>query len=77
MKDVIDGVAIKEFVGLRTKMYSLLTTNKKETKYAKGVKRSWLNIELNTPIMSIASSMSAHIYTVSLHLDHRAILLLG
>ena len=40
MKDEMDGFAIKEFVGLRAKMYSILTTNKKETKKAKGVKKS-------------------------------------
>ena len=39
MKDEMDGFAIKEFVGLRAKMYSILTTNKKETKKAKGVKK--------------------------------------
>ena len=40
MKDEMDGVAIKEFVGIRAKMYSILTTSKKETKKAKGVKKS-------------------------------------
>ena len=40
MKDEIDGVGIKEFVALRAKMYSILTTNKKETKKAKGVKKT-------------------------------------
>ena len=38
MKDEIDGVGINEFVALRAKMYSILTTNKKQTKKAKGVK---------------------------------------
>ena len=40
MKDEMDGIAIKEFVGLRAKMYSILTTNKKEAKKAKRVKKS-------------------------------------
>ena len=40
MKDEMDGIAIKEFVGLRAKMYSILTTNKKEAKKAQRVKKS-------------------------------------
>ena len=40
MKDEMDGAAIKEFVGIRAKVYSILTTSKKETKKAKGVKKS-------------------------------------
>ena len=40
MKDEMNGIAIKKFVGLLAKMYSILTTNKKEAKKAKGVKKS-------------------------------------
>ena len=40
MKDEIDAVGIKEFVALRAKMYSILTTNNKETKKTKGVKKA-------------------------------------
>ena len=36
LKDETAGVAIKEFVGLKLKMYSYLTDNKSEHKKAKG-----------------------------------------
>ena len=36
----MDGVAIKEFVGLRAKMYSILTTNKEESKDATEVTKA-------------------------------------
>ena len=38
MKDETDGVPIIEFVGLRSKMYSLLLDNGKEKKTGKGIK---------------------------------------
>ena len=37
MKDEFHGEPIVEFVGLRSKMYSILQTDSKETKRAKGV----------------------------------------
>jgi len=40
MKDECNGVAAREFVGLRAKMYSLLADKEKKT--AKGVKRSFV-----------------------------------
>ena len=43
MINELDGVGIKEFVGLRAKMYSILTTIKKETKKAKGIKKTVVN----------------------------------
>ena len=43
MIDEMDGVGIKEFVGLRAKMYSILTTIKKETKKTKGIKKTVVN----------------------------------
>ena len=39
MKDELNGEIIEEFVGLRTKMYSL-KTKKEEIKKAKGVKKN-------------------------------------
>ena len=39
MKDETDGVPIIEFVGLRSKMYSLLLDNGKEKKTGKGIKK--------------------------------------
>ena len=39
MKDDLNGEIIKEFVGLRTKMYSL-KTKKEEMKNEKGVKKN-------------------------------------
>ena len=43
MIDEMDGVGIKEFVGLRAKIYSILTTIKKETKKTKGIKKTVVN----------------------------------
>ena len=40
MKDEIDGVAIKEFVGLKPKMYSFLTDHNREHKKGKGMNRN-------------------------------------
>ena len=40
MKDEMKGIAIAEFVGLRAKMYSILTRKGKEVKKAKGVSKS-------------------------------------
>ena len=37
MKDELNGVKIDEFVGLKSKMYSLIATNDKEVNKAKGV----------------------------------------
>ena len=45
MKDETAGVSIKEFVGLKPKMYSYLVNGKSEHKKAKGVSR-------NVPIIS-------------------------
>lgn len=39
MKDECNGSIIREFVGLRSKMYSIDIVNKKEIKKAKGVKK--------------------------------------
>ena len=39
MKDETDGIPIIEFVGLRSKMYSLLLDNGKEKKTGKGIKK--------------------------------------
>ncbi|XP_065364524.1 uncharacterized protein LOC135957667 [Calliphora vicina] len=43
MKDENNGILMKEFVGLRAKMYSFKTEDLKETKKAKGVKRNVSN----------------------------------
>ena len=40
MKDELDGLPIKEFVGLRSKMYSYITDNNKSGKTAKGIKKN-------------------------------------
>ena len=41
-KDETEGIPIKEFVGLRSKMYSILLDNGKEKKTGKGIKKSAL-----------------------------------
>jgi hypothetical protein len=40
MKDECAGVPVAEFVGLRPKMYSILKSDSKELKKAKGVKKN-------------------------------------
>ena len=40
MKDEMKGIAIAESVGLRAKLYSILTRKGKEVKKAKGVNKS-------------------------------------
>ena len=40
MKDELGGVIIKEFIGLRAKMYLVSPANRKEMKKAKGVKKN-------------------------------------
>ena len=40
MKDEVDGVPIREFIGLRSKMYSYEKENGKGGRTAKGVKKS-------------------------------------
>ena len=42
-KDETNGIAASEFVGLRSKMYSLLLSDDKEKKTAKGVKKSFVS----------------------------------
>ena len=64
MKDEMGGVAIKEFLEVQAMMYSILTTNKKETKTAKGIKKSVVKHRAEHSNLSIASSISAHIYPV-------------
>ena len=39
MKDELNGVKTREFVGLKSKMYSLIANNDKEVNKAKGVKK--------------------------------------
>jgi len=41
-KDEANGIAPLEFVGLRSKMYSLLLPGNKEKKTAKGIKKSYV-----------------------------------
>ena len=45
-KDETAGVPIVEFVGLRAKMYSMLTKGEKENKKGKGIKKSVLKKEI-------------------------------
>ena len=45
-KDESAGVPIKEFVGLRSKMYSYMKENQKENRTAKGTKKNIINNEL-------------------------------
>ena len=42
-KDELHGVAPLEFVGLRSKMYSLLLPDKKSKRTAKGIKKSFVD----------------------------------
>jgi len=46
MKDETAGIPIKEFIGLRSKMYSVLIDDGKEKKTAKGIGRSVIKKEL-------------------------------
>ena len=46
-KDETSGVPIVEFVGLRSKMYSILLDTKKEKKTGKGIKKSALKKYIN------------------------------
>jgi ssDNA-binding Zn-finger/Zn-ribbon topoisomerase 1 len=46
-KDETNGVPIVEFVGLRSKMYSILLDDKKEKKTGKGIKKSALKKYIN------------------------------
>jgi hypothetical protein len=46
-KDETNGLPIVEFVGLRSKMYSILLDDKKEKKTGKGIKRSALKKYIN------------------------------
>ena len=39
MKDELNGIKIVEFVGLKSKMYSLITDNDKEVNKAKGINK--------------------------------------
>ena len=64
MKDEMKGFLIKEIAGLRAKMYSVLTDDKKETKKAKRVKKLWLNSKSSTRIILTICSMNIPIYTV-------------
>src|SRR5688572_14037886 len=45
-KDETNGVAASEFVGLRSKMYSLLLSDNHEKKTAKGVKKSFVSKQI-------------------------------
>ena len=45
-KDETDGIPIKEFIGLRPKMYSIQLDNGKEKKTGKGIKKSVLKTDI-------------------------------
>ena len=45
-KDETLGIPIIEFIGLRSKMYSILTNDDKEKKTARGISRSVIKNEL-------------------------------
>ena len=47
MKDETAGCPIREFVGLRAKMYSLLCYDATEMKRAKGVRKATLKMEIS------------------------------
>lgn len=47
MKDEYSGVVIKEFIGLRAKMYAIKSANNKILKKGKGVKKSVLNRKIS------------------------------
>ena len=46
-KDEVEGKIITEFIGLRSKLYSLTVQNDKEKKTAKGVKKCVINNKLS------------------------------
>ena len=45
-KDETAGVPIKQFIGIRSKMYSIQLSNKKETRTAKGICKSTIKNDL-------------------------------
>ena len=47
MKDECNGVVISQFIGLRSKMYSIKTENNEEIKKEKGVKKNVIKQEIN------------------------------
>ena len=49
MKDETSGSVIKEFVGLRSKMYGYITDNNKRDKKAKGVEKNVINKDTSIP----------------------------
>ena len=73
MKDEMDGNTIKEFVGLRAKMYSILTNNKKEDKKAKEVKKFMVKQRVRHPSYVECFLNERTYLQVWLRLDHRAI----
>ena len=80
-KDETGGHPIKEWIGLRPKMYSLKLDNDKEKKTGKGIKKSVLNKEIKhadykeclfnqqeySHSMKTFRSQQHHLYTVSQH----------
>lgn len=50
MKDEVSGNAICGYVGLRQKMYSIITTDGEKKKKAKGVKKQYWKMKLSIKI---------------------------
>ena len=53
-KDETAGTPIREFIGLRSKMYSVLLDDNNESQKAKGIKKSYLKSTISAPQISFA-----------------------
>jgi len=51
MKDENNGRVMREFVGIRSKMYSMRVEGRDNVKKAKGIKKNVVKNEINSPIM--------------------------
>ena len=80
-KDETEGIPIRQFIGLRSKMYSIKLDNDEEKKTAKGIVKSVIKKELKHEIykdiletsgkmysdMKVIQSEKHEIYTMNLH----------
>ena len=48
MKDETSGMFVKDYVGLKSKIYTLIAANNHESNKAKGINQNFLDIELKS-----------------------------